>query len=82
MKLLNRRSVEPTTEIYSTERKLEIIVCLIKDLSRSEYNRLRDGMDLIYNGYQKINNSRTSSEKEIDELNDLERAIDETTKTN
>lgn len=80
MKLLGRKRVEQSTEFYSTERKLEMIVCLIKDLSRSEYNKLRDGMELIYNGYQKINNSRTSSEKEIDELNDLERAIDETQK--
>ena len=74
-----KRKEEPKT-YYSTESKLEIIVGLIKDLSRSEYNKLRDGMDLIYNGYQKLNNSRTSTEKESDELSDLERLIDETTK--
>ena len=74
-----KRREEPKT-YYSTESKLEIIVGLIKDLSRSEYNKLRDGMDLIYNGYQKLNNSRTSTEKESDELNDIERLIDETTK--
>ena len=74
-----RRKEEPKT-YYSTESKLEIIVGLIKNLSRSEYNKLRDGMDLIYNGYQKLNNSRTLTEKESDELNDLERIIDETTK--
>ena len=74
-----KRKEEPKT-YYSTEGKLEIIVGLIKDLSCSEYNKLRDGMDLIYNGYQKLNNSRTTNEKELDEVNDLERLIDETTK--
>lgn len=74
------RRKEELKTYYSTESKLEIIVGLIKDLSRSEYNKLRDGMDLIYNGYQKLNNSRTSTEKESDDLNGLERLIDETTK--
>lgn len=29
---------------------------LVKDLSRKDYNRLKDAMDLGYNAYQKVRN--------------------------
>lgn len=74
-----RRRVE-TQYLSSSEAKLNTIVELVKDLSKSDYNRLRDGMDLIYNGYQKIRNAKTPEEKELSDVNDLERLIDETTK--
>lgn len=74
-----RRRVE-TQYLSSSEAKLNTIVELVKDLSKTDYNRLRDGMDLIYNGYQKIRNAKTPEEKELSDVNDLERLIDETTK--
>lgn len=74
-----RRRVE-TQYLSTSEAKLNTIVELVKDLSKTDYNRLRDGMDLIYNGYQKIRNAKTPEEKELTDVNDLERLIDETTK--
>ena len=32
---------------------------LVKDLSRKDYNRLKDAMDLGYNAYQKVKNIDT-----------------------
>lgn len=78
--MFRRRIAHTPIYLSTSEAKLNTIVDLVKDLSKSDYNRLRDGMDLIYNGYQKIRNAKTSEEKELSDVNDLERLIDETTK--
>lgn len=62
--------------LTSSETKLNTIIDLIKDLPRSDYNRLKDGMDLIYNGYQKIRNARTLDEKELDEITNIEKSLE------
>lgn len=61
----------------SSETKLNTIVDLIKDLPRPDYNRLREGMDLIYNGYQKIKNAKTNDEKELGDIDSMERILEE-----
>ena len=65
-----------TKTLTSSETKLNTIIDLIKDLPRSDYNRLKDGMDLIYNGYQKIRNARTLDEKELDEITNIEKSLE------
>ena len=64
------------TTLTSSETKLNTIIDLIKDLPRSDYNRLKDGMDLIYSGYQKIRNARTIDEKELDEITTIEKTLE------
>ena len=66
-----------TQPIPSSEAKLNTIIDLIKDLPRPDYNRLREGMELIYNGYQKIKNAKTNDEKELGDLDAMERIIEE-----
>ena len=66
-----------TQPIPSSEAKLNTIIDLIKDLPRPDYNRLREGMELIYNGYQKIKNAKTNDEKELSDLDTMERIIEE-----
>lgn len=56
----------------SSEVKLNTIIELVKDLPRADYNRLREGMELIYNGYQKIKNAKTTDEKELGEIENIE----------
>lgn len=68
MKILKKRD----KIIPSSESKLNTIIELVKDLPKADYNKLKDGMDLIYNGYQKIRSARTTDEKEMDELNNIE----------
>ena len=72
--LFKKTKTQPTP---SSEAKLTIIIDLIKDLPRSDYNRLRDGMDLIYNGYQKIKNAKTTDEKELGDIDTMERILEE-----
>ena len=66
-----------TQSITSSEAKLNTIIDLIKDLPRPDYNRLREGMELIYNGYQKIKNAKTSDEKELGDIDSMERILEE-----
>ena len=66
-----------TQPIPSSEAKLNTIIDLIKDLPRPDYNRLREGMELIYNGYQKIKNAKTSDEKELGDIDSMERILEE-----
>lgn len=73
MKLFKKHS-KPT--LTSSETKLNTIIDLIKDLPKADYNRLKDGMDLIYNGYQKIRNARTADEKEMDEITNIEKSLE------
>lgn len=60
----------------ASEAKLSTIIELIKDLERTDYNRLRAGMDLIYNGYQKIRTSKTMDEKELADIDESEKFLE------
>ena len=66
-----------TQPIPSSEAKLNTIIDLIKDLPRPDYNRLSEGMELIYNGYQKIKNAKTNDEKELGDIDTVERLMEE-----
>ena len=68
MKLFKKRKHTPT----SSEQKLNTIIDLVKDLPRADYNRLKKGMDLIYNGYQEIRNAKTMDEKEYGDIDNIE----------
>lgn len=72
--LFKKTKTQPMT---SSEAKLNTIIDLIKDLPRPDYNRLREGMELIYNGYQKIKNAKTNDEKELGDIDAMERLIEE-----
>ena len=65
-----------TQSISSSETKLNTIIDLVKDLPRADYNRLREGMELIYNGYQKIKNAKTVDEKEISDIESMESVLE------
>lgn len=65
-----------TKSISSSETKLNTIVDLVKDLPRADYNRLREGMELIYNGYQKIKNAKTLDEKEISDIQSIDSILE------
>lgn len=73
MKLFKKHT---TQTISSSEVKLNTIIELVKDLPRADYNRLREGMELIYNGYQKIKNAKTSDEKELGDIDTMESVLE------
>lgn len=72
--LFKKTKIQPKT---SSEAKLNTIIDLIKDLPRPDYNRLREGMELIYNGYQKIKNAKTNDEKELGDIDNMEAILEE-----
>ena len=72
MKIFKKKIVN----IPSSEAKLNTIIELVKDLPRADYNRLREGMELIYNGYQKIKNAKTTDEKEVSDIDSMEQILE------
>lgn len=73
MKLFKKHTAQA---ISSSEAKLNTIIELVKDLPRADYNRLREGMELIYNGYQKIKNAKTNDEKELGDIDNMESLLE------
>lgn len=74
MIIKRKRPAAKTTD--PSEAKINTIIDLIKDLEQGDYNRLREGMDLIYKGYQKIRKSKTNIEKELDDISDAEKFLE------
>ena len=58
-----------------SETRFDAMMDLIKDLPRSDYNRLKDAMDLGYNAYQKVRNVKTADEKEVSDIDEAEKQL-------
>ena len=74
MIIKRKRPVIKTTD--PSEAKINTIIDLIKDLEQTDYNRLREGMDLIYKGYQKVRKSKTKVEKDYGEIDKAEEFLE------
>lgn len=59
------------------EQRFDDMMALIKDLSRPDYNRLLAAMDLGYNAYQKVKNVKTEEEKELEDIDEIEKSLKE-----
>lgn len=59
------------------EQRFDAMMDLIKDLSRADYNRLLAAMDLGYNAYQKVKNVKTEEEKELEDIDEIEKSMKE-----
>ena len=57
------------------ELRFDAMMDLVKDLSRSDYNRLKKAMDLGWQSYQTVRNVKTDDEKEFSEINEAERIL-------
>lgn len=58
------------------EAKFDAMMALIKDLPRTDYNRLKDAMDLGWNAYNKIRNVQTIDEKATEEISASEKTLE------
>lgn len=74
MKFKRKKHVTRTND--PSEAKINTIIDLIKDLEQTDYNRLREGMDLIYKGYQKVRKSRTKVEKDSVDIDKAEEYLE------
>lgn len=57
MGIFKKKKNEPKFfEEDPAENRFDAMMDLVKDLSRKDYNRLKEAMDLGYNAYQKVRN--------------------------
>lgn len=59
------------------EARFQIVVDLIRDLDKKELNRLIEGMQLVWQGYNKVEQAKTTDEKEYGDINDAEKALED-----
>ena len=72
MKLFKKKAVynDPV------EEKFDSMMRLIKGLSRVDYNRLKKAMDLGYDSYQVVRNVKTVDEREVEDIDEIERKLE------
>ena len=58
------------------ELKFNIMMELIKNLSKADYNRLKKAMDLGWQSYQTVRNVRTDDEKEVEDIEKAEKLLE------
>lgn len=59
----------------TVEVRFDHMMSLVKDLSRRDYNRLKEAMDLGYDSYQKVRNVKTADEREFAEVEKIEKTL-------
>jgi len=59
------------------EQKFQTVVDLIKDLDRREFNRLQEGISLAWEAYNKVRQAKTSTDKEVEEIENAEKILSE-----
>lgn len=60
------------------EKRFQVIVDLIKDLDKREFTKLKEGIDLAWQAYDKISKAKTTVEKELGDIESTEIFLDET----
>lgn len=63
------------TYVDPVEQTFNIVIKLIKDLSKSDYNCLKKGMDLGWKSYQTFRNVKTDDERENSDIDDSDRVL-------
>ena len=72
--LLHRKTRHSKSRV---EEKFQTIVDLIKDLDKKEFNRLKEGIDLAWQAYNKVSQDTTATEKELEDIEGTERILEE-----
>ena len=67
MALFKKRKID-----YGVEMRFQKAVDLFKDLDRREFKRLMEGLELAWEGYNKIRQVQTTDEKESAEIAEVE----------
>ena len=58
------------------EERFQAVVGLIRDLDKKEFNRLKEGMELVWQGYQKVGQAKSSTEKEFEDIEKAEKILE------
>ena len=70
---LFRKSIERQD---AAEQRFQAIIDLIKDLPKSDYKRLVDAMNLAYSAYQTVRNVKTVDEREVEDIEKLDKSLE------
>lgn len=57
------------------EQRFDMIISLIKDLPRTEFNKLLEGIKLAYEAYSKVKSAKTIDEKELEDIDEIEKSM-------
>lgn len=55
------------------EQRFDDMMALVKNLSRPDYNRLKQAMDLAYEAYCKVKNVKSDEEKDFADIEQVEK---------
>lgn len=58
------------------EQRFNSMMELIKDLSKTDYNRLKKAMDLGWQSYQTVRNVKTDDEKSVEDIEKAEKILE------
>ena len=73
IKLFRRKKIN--IEMSIDESRFDAMMDLIKDLPKANYNRLKKAMDLGWQSYQTIRDVKTDDERELDEIDKLDKSL-------
>ena len=63
-------------ESDKVEAKFQAVVDIVRGLDRREFNRLIDGMKLVWEGYDKVGQAKTREEKENADIDEAEKILE------
>ena len=61
--------------VEPVEQKFSLMMGLVKDLPKADYERLKKAMDLGWQSYQTIRNVKTNEEKENADIYEAEKIL-------
>lgn len=61
--------------VDQVEQTFNIMIKLIKDLPKADYNRLKKAMDAGYQSYQIVRNVKTDDERENADIDESDRIL-------
>lgn len=64
-------------QVDRVEAKFQAVVDIIRGLDRKEFNRLKEGMELVWQGYDKVGQAKTREEKELEDIEGFEKVLEE-----
>ena len=59
------------------EARFQTVVDLVRDLDKRELNRLIEGVQLVWQGYNKVGQAKTADEKEYGDIDEADKALEE-----
>lgn len=62
------------------EARFQTVVDLVRDLDKKELNRLIEGVQLVWQGYNKVEQAKSAEEKENGDIDEAEKALEKEVK--